>query len=286
MIIKEHTVKTKSRHKIRLGEPLAIGGQATAYPATDLSTGTFGIVKLFHDQFVTSATEQRIDYLVSERLNDACKCIVSPDHIISDGKIMGHFCRRAKGASLDELLQKGLPLTQRIQASIALTHVANEFENRDIAHGDYRADNVLAHKTGSVIEVHIIDMDNFAAPSAPPPDCIGDLLYLAPELRISMNTGSPILPDILSDRFAMGAMLHEIILLKHPASGHDDTPERFDETMSAGVWVHDPVRANTHTMAGGAPAEILNSPYMKLFRRSFPLDKIERPPADALNKGR
>jgi DNA-binding helix-hairpin-helix protein with protein kinase domain len=145
-----------------------------------------------------------------------------------------------------------------------------------IVHGDIRDSNVLVCRKGTVTTIYIIDVDNFAARGVSKPFCLGDLLYLAPELSMAMKERRPACPDLYTDRFAHGVLMHEVVLLKHPASGHDDTEEMFDRAMYGGQWIHDPA-APTRADAGGYPTTVLNSRVANLFRRFLSKERADRP---------
>jgi hypothetical protein len=105
---------------------------------------------------------------------------------------------------------------------------------------------------------------------------VGQILYIAPELRAALHDGRPAIPDLRSDRFAFGVLMHEVVLLLHPAGGADATPEMFDQAMMGG-WVHDPARANRPKSAGGVPREAINADLQSLFRLSLSPDPYQRP---------
>src|SRR6185369_12934218 len=164
----------------------------------------------------------------------------------------------------------------------ALARAVDVLHQRNIAHGDLHADNLLVHRRGTVVEGHLIDLDNFNAPNLPPPPCVGHNLYMAPELRQSSSGKMSVLPDILADCFSLTVLLHEIILVRHPAAGADASEADFNRAMCTGAWRHDPARAARGGAAlGGFPAEVLNAGLMRLFRRGMSLDRGERPTAAA-----
>jgi len=105
------------------------------------------------------------------------------------------------------------------------------------------------------------------------------LLYLAPELRSALKEGRTAIPDVYSELYAFGVLNHEIVLLKHPASGRDNSEEEFNRAMLSGGWLHDPASSEKLGFTGGLPVGSLNSRIAALFRRSLSKDRHERPSA-------
>lgn len=273
---------TTSGQKVLIGREIASRGQGTAYEASLLDTRKKGVVKLFKEQFRTDSTRQRVEFLVRHRFSERCPIIAGPSHTIADSTHLGHFAPHAEGASLDQLLQKGsVNPVQSIQMGIALTHAVGVMHDEDIAHGDLHSDNVLVEvASDEVLIPHLIDLDNFNAPGQPPPDMIGQNLYLTPEQRQAIAAGKPAVPDIYTDRFQLGILIHEAILLKHPATGADHDEAAFHEAMCRGQWIHDPCNGGERYSAlGGCPPGILGTELSRLFRRSLSLDRSSRPTA-------
>jgi serine/threonine protein kinase len=273
---------TTTGQNVLISREIASRGQGTAYKALMLDTRKKGVVKLFKEQFRTDSTRRRVEYLVGHRFSERCPIIAGPSHTIADGSHLGHFSPYAEGTSLDQLLQKGsVNPVQSIQMGIALTHAVGVMHDENIAHGDLHSENVLVQVAShDVLIPHLIDLDNFNAPDQPPPDMVGQNLYLAPEQREAIAAGKPAVPDVYTDRFQLGILIHEAILLKHPATGADHDEAAFHEAMCRGQWIHDPCNGGEMFSAlGGCPPGILGTELSRLFRRSLSLDRSSRPTA-------
>lgn len=273
---------TTSGQKLLIGREIASRGQGTTYESLLLDTKQKVAVKLFKKQFNTDNTRRRIEYLVRHRFSEWCPIIAGPFETIADGTHLGHSAPYAEGNSLDHLLQKGsVNPVQAIQLGVALTHTVGVMHDENIAHGDLHSENVLVEvASDDVLIPHLIDLDNFNAPGQPPPDMVGQNLYLAPEQRQAIAAGKPAVPDIYTDRFQLGILIHEAILLKHPATGADHDEAAFHEAMCRGQWIHDPCNGGERYSAlGGCPSGILGTELSRLFRRSLSLDRSSRPTA-------
>lgn len=273
-------VKTTSGYKVSLGSPIAYGGQGEVREAILSRNNTRGVVKLFKKSFLTPSTRRRIEFLIDARLPQSCAAISAPTELIASNGDLGHFTPFAPGISLEKMLQSGdITLIQATQMALAIVRAAEVLHEQDISHGDLHSENILVESAeDDVLKPHVIDLDNFGAPGQPPPDMIGQNLYLAPEQRIAISRGHPATPDIFTDRFSLGVLIHEMLLLKHPATGADDDEASFQQAMSEGRWLHDPGNGGSLFDAlGGYPSSIVGPDLSRLFRRSMSLDRNARP---------
>lgn len=273
-------VKTTSGYKVSLGPTIAYGGQGEVREAILSRNNTRGVVKLFKKSFLTPSTRRRIEFLIDARLHQSCPAISAPTDLIASNGDLGHFTPFAPGISLEKMLQAGdIALIQAIQMALAIVRAAEVLHEQDISHGDLHSENILVESAeDGVLKPHVIDLDNFGAPGQPPPDMIGQNLYLAPEQRIAISKGQPATPDIFTDRFSLGVLIHEMLLLKHPATGADDDEASFQQAMSEGRWLHDPGNGGSLFDAlGGYPSSIVGPDLSRLFRRSMSLERDARP---------
>jgi DNA-binding helix-hairpin-helix protein with protein kinase domain len=255
------------------------GGQGCAYAVRRRRTGSLGVLKLFHDHFDRAETQRRLEFLIAQNLGKRCPVLVAPRDLVVGPSGVGYVSDLFPGKPLEEVLSNdGLTIFHTLTLAVALAHAMQILDGLGIAHGDIHGSNVLVANTGDTLRAGIIDFDNFAAPSLPPPPMVGQILYISPELRQALLSKRPAVPNLRSDRFAFGVLMHEVVLLLHPAGGADATPEMFEKAMMSG-WVHDPARANRPKSAGGVPREAINADLQRLFRRSLSPEPSERPSA-------
>ncbi|MFH1227299.1 MAG: hypothetical protein V1701_05275 [Planctomycetota bacterium] len=277
----EIIIKSITKKKYKTTRFIGIGGQGEAKECVRLDTQASYVVKTYHDQFVNPAASIRLRWLVQQKLGLLCPVLKPPDDMYEDlhAHKLGHFTPYVTGESLEEFMQKPAPsLIDNLTIAVGFVHAIAVLHSRGIAHGDLQSNNIIINIINKnnklVFEVYIIDFDNFFAPGMPPPPCLGHELYMAPESR---NGGAP---SIQSDLFCLTAIMHELILLKHVAAGFDSEQKLFEDTMTGGIWLHDPAltRAQQKT-AGGYPVAILNTDIMRLFRHGLSRDRAERPSA-------
>ena len=275
------SLQTIGGDSIKLGQFISAGGQGNVYEATLRSTGSFGVVKFFKSQFNSADTRRRCEFLVgaSEYLNN--EIISVPTRIINEKGRLGHFTKFALGQGMEEFIQKvKFSRIQALQLGMATAHAVDVLHSNQIAHGDLHSNNVRVEISDDVLIPHIIDLDNFRAPGLPPPVMIGQNLYLAPEQYRAMRQGKDASPTINTDLFSLGVLMHEILLLKHPAAGADHSEQSFEKAMYRGEWRHDPSLSRKLTeMIGGYPPQVLGPELSRLFRRSMSLEPSTRPTA-------
>lgn len=273
-------LRCASGRTVQIERAFPAGGQGCAYAVQD-SKGAPGVVKLFHARFDRAETQRRLEHLIAQRLERACPVLVPPRDLVVEPAGVGYLAELFPGEPLEEFLGRSTTtLIDSLTLAVALAHAFAVLHARGIAHGDIHGSNVLVRRVGEALETAVIDFDNFAAAGVSPPPMVGQLLYLAPELRQALAASRPAVPDDRSDRFALGVLMHEVVLLLHPASGADATPELFERAMTSG-WIHDPARAGRPHGAGGVPPQVLNPDLQRLFRTSLSQDPAERPSAAA-----
>jgi len=249
---------------------------------TEISSGLKGVLKVFHKRFVNGDTLKRLHFLVDQALQSACPVILGPIDVLNKQGLVGHYTLLADGHSLEEFLgNPNSTFIEQMQLAITLAHAISVMHNRKIAHGDLHAENLIINRIGSVFQLHVIDLDNFNAPGAPSPPCIGHNLYMAPELRVALSKGQPAIPTIVTDLYSLGVLMHEIILLCHPSNGNDDTEAAFQKAMCSGKWLMDPAAADRPGGSlGGYPTTVLNADLARLFRSAVSIDPKKRPSSD------
>ena len=211
-----------------------------------------------------------------------CPAIWPPTDIINKRDMMGHYAPFAPGESLEVFFANpDMTFLEGLGLAIPLAHAIGVMHARQIAHGDLRADNILVGRAGTVLRLFVIDLDNFNAPAVPPPPMVGDSLYMAPELRAALGASRPAMPNLYTDRFSLGVLMHETVLLIHVASGADASEADFQRAMCSGRWIQDPAAPDRPPgNPGGYPVEVLNADLARLFRSAMSLKLGERPSPD------
>lgn len=276
MSIRGKEVKAKSGKRYRIGRLIEAGGQGEASEATDDKGARF-VFKRYHDAFKTDATRTRLNFIAGQKLADVCRTLFSPVDVVDDGRELGHVSPKAPGVSLEDLLTAGaFDLVTALQITTAMAHSFAVLHDRGIAHGDIHPKNILVHLRHDNAESGVIDFDNLAAAGLPDAPCLGHHLYMAPEIRRASGG-----PSIEADCFALAVLVHEVLLLRHVAAGHDGDEESFLKAMTCGQWLQDPAHpgsARTNAL-GGYPAEILDPGLARLIRRGVSTDGALRPRA-------
>lgn len=282
MIQSGKVVKSDSGRRIRVDGLIKAGGQGEAYWATEVNSGQKGVLKVFHKRFANEDTVKRLRFLVGQDLQSTCPVLYAPVDLLNKRDMIGHYTPLADGHSLEEFLgNPNSTFIEEMQLAITLAHSVSVMHSHKIAHGDLHAENVIINRVGSVLKLHVIDLDNFNAPGVPPPACVGHNLYMAPELREALAKGQPALPTVDTDLFSLGVLMHEIILLRHPANGNDNTEAAFQQAMCSGKWLMDPASADRPDgHLGGYPSTVLNASLARLFRSAVSVDPVKRPSAD------
>jgi hypothetical protein len=275
-------VKSDSGRRIRVDGLIRAGGQGEAHWATDMTTGEKGVLKVFFKCFANGDTVKRLRFLVEQDLAAACPALRSPCDLLSQEGFLGHYAPLAPGRPMEEFLEHpDNTFIEGLQLAGVLAHAVAVLHGRHIAHGDLRAENLIVNRAGGVFELYVIDLDNFNAPGMPAPPMVGQSLYMAPELRGDLGQATPRVPDLWTDRFSLGMLMHEITVLKHPAAGADDNEADFNRAMSSGRWAQDPAAADRpKSKVGGYPVEILSADLARLFRSAVSLNRDERPSPD------
>jgi serine/threonine protein kinase len=256
------------------------GAQGEAYLARVEGESEPLVLKLFRGRTATDAARARSEALVRANLSRLCpQVLCAPRFSLPAALGVGHLSPLAAGRPLDRHLEAPTgTYVDHVVAALALAQGVAVLERAGVAHGDLQSNNVIIETRSGHLRARLIDFDNFAANDQPPPPCIGQLLYLAPEIRRAAGFGKVCKPDVESDRFALGVLMHELLLLRHPAQRVLDDADLFDAVMMSGLWLEDPAMPGRKP-DGGLPSELLSIPLMRLFRRSLSLDRTARPSA-------
>lgn len=256
-----------------------IGGQGIAYECIRKGRDSRWVLKVYHQEFNTQNTRIRLYWLYQQRGNLISPMLVLPQDILDRPNILGHFTPFIINASALEIILtapgQGISFMDKIIIADSIARAIGIQHEKGISHGDIQSKNILVRKKGKIVEIYIIDFDNFSYPGIPPPPCLGHKLYMSPRAR---QGNSPIIED---DCFSLTVLNHELLLGRSPSTGFDQTEQQFEQAMTAGVWLHDPTLSKcgiNHT-CGGYPSGILSTDVMRLFRNGFSLDSHMRPSA-------
>lgn len=273
-------ISSKSGRKIRIDRLLKAGGQGTVYLGTDLRTNQPVVVKIFHDKFDRNETIQRMTFLIDQRLGDICPSLAAPFDAIIKKSVIGHIAPYIPGIRLEEFLEKPTcTFQERLNLALEAASLTNKLHGRQIAFGDIHANNFIVCKKGSTYILSLIDFDNFNASGLPAPPMAGHSLYLTPEIRSNMVNRKRVVPNFETDRYALGILQSEIILLFHPACGSDESEAAVAKAMSE-PWRFDPsIGSNDPASAEMCSVRILSSDICRLFRSTFGKDRTARPSA-------
>lgn len=273
-------IRLDSSIQIRNERPIASDGQGKVYLVTNISSGQKGAFKVFHDNKPDTITRLRFLVARSSELMSACPAICSPIDCATSNGLVGAYAPWVAGENLEDFLVNfKATFIECLQLAVAIAQALKALHELEFVHGDVHSGNVRVERQGSVLKVYIIDLDNFRCQGAPPPIMAGRKEYLAPELWKKLLKHEHAIPDVTTELYALGVMLHEVLLVKHPASGVDGDEGQFVKAMSTG-WPHDPARMDrVRGNSDGLPAEILNPGLIQMFRRSLSPTPHERPRA-------
>ena len=278
------TITTSDKTRVKVGAAFEGGGQGKCYAATNAKSGARLILKQFEtaSPLEFESVRSRTKFLVDARLHDISPLFHCPPRAWFADKALGvgHVAPVAPGDKLDELIERGWypSFLDQLQLALALSHAISQLQSHGFVHGDLQGGNLFIEEcTGSVLKPYLIDFDNYWHVNQPAPQAfIGMELYVAPELRIARKAGTSLPVDARAENYMVTAMMHMLILLRHPGHSATDDPDRFDKLMCSGRWADDPAQACT--LMGGYPSQVLNVTLQDLMRRGLASDPDVRPP--------
>ena len=270
-------LKTEGNRTVDLFEAVGEGGEGTVYRGIDRSSGKQIAIKLFREEFNRPENHLRVRYLIGKKLADRCPVICVPYDLFTTPHF-GHCAPWVAGESLATWLEhEPLTFQESLLIACVMAHAMHVMNSVGISHGDIRPENFMALRHRGVVEIWMVDLDNFVGPPDIPGNMLGDGNYLAPELRRGRGTVPAAVPSHESDRFAMGVLFLEILLRRHPAAGCDNSDEEFAKAMCNG-WKEDRTKdGKDRSDLGGLPIRVLNPEVEGLFRRSLDPDPARRP---------
>lgn len=240
-------------------------------------------LKLYHKSKTTPDAAERINELVKLGLNRLDSRICAPFDTVSHGNMVGHISPFASGVTILEALEEGqLTFPEVFELALGIVSIMETLRKAGVIHGDLQTQNFKVEKECNGLRVMIIDLDNYSAPGASRPNMVGMTLYMAPELRERFLAGKRVYPTELSDRYALGVLLHEVLLHFHPIAGFDQSVDDINAAMLAG-WAYDPDLANPPANPHGYPVKSLNPEIIKLIQDTLSPRPSMRPSIERWN---
>ncbi|HEY5625560.1 MAG TPA: protein kinase [Dehalococcoidia bacterium] len=266
---------------IKIVEFVGAGGQGEVYRVE--VGGRTRALKVFYEKYSEPEDERRLRALVDKKLHTLSALLrAAPQRVVRIGSRLAHLSEFISGPSLEAVMEQSqssgtLPWSfpEGLQIAVTIAQGVSICEEQSLAIGDIAANNLTTVTKAGHHEIYLMDLDNYASPGQGDPRMLGQQLYLAPELL----SGAVKAPTVESDRYALGVLLHEILLLVHPKAGYDDTPEKFNVAVAEGRWQQDPQYPRTARGAGGYPADVLSPKIQQFFRNAQSADPGRRPSA-------
>lgn len=231
------TVEDVAGGRYELTRELGAGGQGTVFAARSCTTGKDVAVKRFHAAVANRpALVDRVRWLSTARLGERCSVFAAPMIALSTSSGLGYVAPLVAGRDVSTFMQtEAPPLVDAMAVATALALAVARMENElGAAHGDLSSGNVLVGraKAGNFL-VKLIDLDNVVVPGLPPPLMVGTPAYLAPELFRGES------PSRTSERYALGCLIHELLLGAHPVLpllGSNAATRELAQAVSSSPW--------------------------------------------------
>lgn len=270
--------ETRSGRAYLVLRELPKGAQGRAFEVRG-HDGRRGVLKLFAEPFRTKAIRDRIAKLVERNLHAACPMLCAPTDMVDESIGLGHVAPLAPGLKLDTYLEApNGRFLDHVIAAAAIAAALAVLERMGLGHGDLQGENILVDSSDGVLRPALIDFDNLLEPGLASP-AAGHPRYYAPEIRAAVADRRTARPDLRSDRYALGVLMHELLLARHPAGAFEHNPAGFDRLMRSGKWPDDPARPSPLRGEGGFRAECLDPPLQNLLRRALAGEAADRPTA-------
>jgi serine/threonine protein kinase len=271
-------VVTRNGCKLKVESFISAGGQGEVYRVLNEGDNLYYALKLYHRSKISPVAMERIKGLVELKLDRLNAGICAPFDTISCGGLIGHVAPFAGGDTLLQSLEDGqLSYPQVFKTALDIVTMMDALQRAGVIHGDIQTQNFKVEMTKAGVIIKAIDLDNYSIPSSPRPNMVGMTLYMAPELRERYLADRRVYPTELSDRYALGVLLHEVLLHFHPIAGLDGTVDEINAAMLSGGWAYDPGLVGKLVNPHGYPVKSLNEELIGLLRRALSSDPSSRP---------
>ncbi len=189
-------------------------------------------------------------------------------------KVGTYFTSRLRGSL--SATERGT-LLNYFQICIRIARAVRRMHNAGYAHSDLSGRNILVDPTtGSAV---IIDIDSLVVSDLFPPDVVGTPGYIAPEVlatqELDLDDPKRILPSRRTDEHALGILIYEYLLKRHPLKGPKVNSTRSteeDEYLSMGpkaLWIENPSDKTTGLRGRLLPSNSLGPYLSPLFEAAF-----------------
>lgn len=257
---------------------LGSGGQGTAYGLMHMATGTPAVAKVFDAAYLRANpdTVARVEALMRTRLHRRSLAFQgAPRERIDVRGAPGYVAGFCEGAPfVDHLATRAWDVPHAFALSAALAHAMATAHSVGVSHGDLSAANVLvAESADGVPRVGLIDFDVAHVPGAPAPPRLGTPLYAAPELLEGVAA-----PSVATDLFALGTLIHEALLGRHPFGSAPVDPENLPAQVDL-IRRQRFVAEDDDRQHGGMPTLVVGAEIRRMLRRSLSMKPSDRPSA-------
>ncbi|MGL6076678.1 MAG: protein kinase domain-containing protein [Fimbriiglobus sp.] len=168
-------------------------------------------------------------------------------------------------------------LSTYFQICIRMARAVRRLHAAGLAHSDLSCNNVLIDPvTGQCV---VIDIDSLVVPGMFPPDVLGTPGYIAPEVlmttHLPLNDPKRKNPSTSTDLHALGVLIHEYLLFRHPLVGPKIHPATSTEEQvqmemaSAALYIEHPTDRSNRPADLTATAADFGPPIADLFQRVF-----------------
>ncbi|WP_447781978.1 hypothetical protein [Pseudomonas plecoglossicida] len=201
--------------EIRLGQKINAGGEGVIY-----ETDAPGMVcKIYHSDKLTSLKRQKIELMVSRKIDRVGICWPAELVLNKHGEFVGYLMPRADGKTMQAsmvvkaVLLKNFPNWQRIDLvnlCLAFLEQVRYLHSLNILVGDINPQNLLITQDSK--RLWLVDTDSFQVEGFPCP--VGTVTFTAPEIQ-GQAYGN-FLRSMQHELFAVATMLFMILLPGKP----------------------------------------------------------------------
>ncbi|QWA30538.1 hypothetical protein [Pseudomonas sp. RC3H12] len=248
-------VSTSSGRSLRLVREISKGGEGVIYETSDPSL----VCKVYHAKELTTLRRQKIELMVTRKLNRADICWPTAVVYNQHSEFVGYVMPRAEGKTMfsgifiKPAFLKGFPTWGRIDlvnVCLAFLEQIRFLHSLNILVGDINANNLLITKDST--KLWMVDTDSFQIEAFPCP--VGTIAFTAPEIQGEtygdfMRTKEHELFSVATMLFMIlfpgktpysqqngGTQAENIKAKNFPYRDHSDAENHSGENAPAGDW--------------------------------------------------